>query len=296
MLDAASKTLLKYKGPGLANRQKIRDMDNLEMIDLGTDGDLAQVDTFPRNMQLFDGSKEKWQIHGQQMSAATDALLGEAPSSGTPFKLQDLITQQGQGIHDYRKGKLATFWDEVEMDWIMPYLAKEITQAQEFLAELDLEELQYVGEALVQCEQEKMKKQYVLANFGQAATPEMVQGYNDLVLEQFKKKGNKHFISILKGEMKDVPLTVRTNVAGKQKDLSGKVDKLTNLIRFIFTTYNPQTQTFAAFDDPRVAKLLNITIEASGLDPVDFSGKGKAPTQPAQQNIPKPVQKVEPAY
>lgn len=264
MLDAAAKTILAYRGAGLANKQKIRDMENMEMIDLGTDGQLQQVDTFPRNMQLFDRSVADWAQHAKDMGSAQDPLQGKEPTAGTPFASLQAQIQQGGGLHEYRQGKLATFWDEVEMDWIIPYLAKEIVQEQEFLAELSLDELQYVGDALVQCEEAKMQKNYVLANAGQAATPEMVQAYNEIVMKQFKKKGTKHFIQILQGEMKDISLTVRTNVAGKQKDLANRVEKLSNVFRTILS--NPYM-----LQSPPIAKLFNQIVEASGLDPIDLS-------------------------
>ena len=295
MLDAASKTILKTTDPIVANKNKIRDLDNLEILELAPGTDLSQVDTFPRNRALFDKDVSEWEAHAQQIGAATDALMGEAPSAGTPFKLQDLITSQGLGLHDYRKGKLATFWDEVEMDWIMPHITKEIVKDQEFLAELDLDELQYVCDALVQCEQEDMKKKYVLSNGGMAPTPEMIEVYNAQVKSQFQKKGNKHFVKILKGEMKDAPITVRTNIAGKQADLSRKTDKLVNIFRQIIA--NP-----AVLQIPALAKIFNQIIESSGLDPVDFSGVTKeqiAATQPQpspMQSAPLALNQPQNAY
>lgn len=290
MLDAASKTILKFVGNGPSSfRGKIRDLENLEIVDPGPGNDIAVLDTFPRNKALFEQDQNAKQLHAQQMGGATDALLGVAPSSGTPFKLQDLVTQQGQGLHDYRKGKLATFWDELERDWIVPHLAREIVKEQEFIAELDLDELQYVAESLVQCETEKMKMTYVLQNLGQAPLPEQIEEYKKAVQEQFRKKGNKHFIKILKGEMKGAPLDVRTNIVGKQKDLAGKVDKLVNMLRFLMSTYDPNTQTFSALQNKGVAKIVNQIVEDSGLDPVDFADFSKPPQQmPQPQNPQQP--------
>jgi hypothetical protein len=280
MLDAASKTILKTTDPAVANRNKIRDMDNLEIIELQANTDLNQIDTFPRNLALFEKSTKEWEAHAQQMGAANDSIMGEPPTAGTPFKLQELVTQESHSLHEYRKGKLATFWDEVEMDWIVPYLSREISKEQEFLAELDLDELQYVAESLVQCETERMKKEYVLEHGGDALSQEQVDLYKQEVLDQFKKKGNKHFIQILKGEMKDAPISVRTTIAGKQKDLARYVDKLTNLFRTIMQ--NP-----AILQNKAMAGLFNQIIESSGLDPVDFTDFEIPAPQPAQ---PSPLQ------
>ncbi len=262
MLDAASKVILQSTDPAVMNRNKPRDMENLEIMELAPGTEIKQIDTVPRSMALFDKSVQEWEIHARTMGGATDALMGEQSSSGTPFALQNLLAQQGQGLHEYRKGKLAVFWDEVERDWILPYLIKEITKGSTFLAELDLSELQFVSQAMVTYETNNMVKKMVLD--GQQPTPDIQQAFQELVQTEFKKKGNKHFIEILKNEFKDVPMAVRTNIAGKQKDLADKVAKLTNIFRTIIA--NPYI-----LQSPPIAKLFNDIVEASGLQPIDLS-------------------------
>ena len=110
MLDAASKTILGATGAGgatIAQKNNIKNMDNLEIVDLGTDGDLKQIDTFPRNMRLFENSVQQWEAHAQQMGAANDSIMGQPPTAGTPFKLQELVTAESHGLHEYRRGQYA---------------------------------------------------------------------------------------------------------------------------------------------------------------------------------------------
>jgi len=289
MLDAASKTILGATGTNsatIAQRSKVRDLDNNEIIDL-SDGDLKQIDTFPRNARLFEQSINDWQLHAQMISGTPNPLLGQEPSAGTPFKLQELVVQTGKGPHDYRKGKLSTFWDEIERDWIIPGFLKELTAGSTFLAELDMKELQYVVESLVTCETNKMKRNYVLDNGGDAPPPEVIQAFEQQVKDSFRKKGSKHFIEILKGEMKDAPLMVKTNIAGKQKNLAGQVDKIVNIFRFIFS--NPQG--FAqVMQVPGMAESFNTILEFSGLSPADFSGLDKLAIAQPQQPQPSPIQ------
>src|SRR3990167_2311567 len=215
------------------------------------------------------------------MGAATESILGESPSAGTPFKLQELITAESHSLHEYRKGKLATFLDEIYRDWIIPHISKEITKGDEFLATLDLEELQQVADALVECESNNMVKEIILS--GQTIYPEDVERHKEMVRESFMKGGNKRFLEILEGEMKDAPMSIEINIAGKQKDLAGRTDKLVNVLRFVFSTYNPQTGQFAVFDDPRMAKLFNQIIESSGLSPIDTY----APPKPQPLQVPQ---------
>ena len=209
---------------------------------------------------------------------------------------------EGKALHDYRRGKIATFVAEIYRDWIIPDLAKEIQSGAKFIATLTLEEMQYVADSLVTCESNNLIKEKILN--GELISPEEVEGYKEIVRGDFMKRGDKHFMEILKAEMKGVELDVFVNIAGKQKDMIGYVDKMTNMLRFIFSTFNPQTGTFAALDDPRIVKPMNEILERSGLSQIDFTAKPKVATpmpnaQPSPiqpQNLPTPVAPQQNAY
>jgi len=275
MLDAASITILKAIGPNSQKvaGQKLTDLENLEILDLGEGGDLGQVDTFPRNMQLFDNSVQQWEAHAQQMGAANDAIMGNSPASGTPFKLQELVTSEAHGLHEYRRGQFAKHIEEIYKDWIVPHIQKKITEGYKFLSELSLEELQYVGEMLANNEANKRLKDMVLA--GEEVTPDIQKTMMELIMSNFKKKGSKHFIEILKGEFQKAPLSVKVSVKGKTKDLAARTDKLVNIFRQIIV--NPAVLTI-----PAIAKIFNDILESSGLDPADFSGITKEQLQATQ--------------
>lgn len=269
MLDAAAKTILLTQDATLAAKHPkgLRDIDNLELLKEGAEGNTRQLDTYPRNLKVFENAVQQWEMHAQQMGAANDAIMGEQPAAGTPFKLQELVTAEGHSLHEYRKGKIATFLQEVYADWVIPHIVREITKGQEFLAELDMDELQYVADSLVECQTNNLLKEKILN--GEQIDPQQIELFKGKVRDTFKGKGNKHFIEIFKDEMKDAPVSVRVNIVGKQKNLAASVDKLVNIFRFAFS--NPQG--FAAvMQIPGMAKAFNQIIEFSGLSPVDFAG------------------------
>ena len=265
MLDAASKTILKATGANsslLAKKQKVRDLSNLEILDVG-DGDLGQVDTFPRNLQVFDNSVAMWEAHAQTMGAANDSIMGNSPASGTPFKLQELVTREAYGLHDYRRGIYAKHIEEIYKDVYIPMIIKKICEGTQFLSELSLDELQYVGKKVATYEANKKIVEKVLQ--GETVTPEQQKFMTELEMQTFKDKGTKHFIEILKNEFKDTPLAVKVSVKGKSKDLSGRTDKLVNIFRQVIV--NP-----AVLQIPAIGKIFNDILESSGLEPADFSG------------------------
>ena len=261
LMDSASKTLFQTADQSFHNRNNTNNLTNNSILVHEAGKPLTQVNTFPSNIQVFDNSIAGWQDLAQRMGAASDPILGEEPKSGTPFRLQALVTQEAHSLHEYRKGKLATFLDEVYRDWIMPDLAKKASDI-EFLAELDLDEVQSIADALVVSETNKAIKDKILS--GEVVLPEQVEAFKFIVRENFRKTGNRKFIKIMKNEFKDAPIDIKVNIAGKQKYAAQYVEKLNNTFATIAS--NP-----AILQSPQMAKLFNQILEASNLDPIDFS-------------------------
>lgn len=270
MLDAASKVILKTTDPSIAQRHPtgLSDMENLEIVELQQGGNLEQLNTTPVNIGIFEANLSRWEEQAQKLSGATDALMGENPSAGTPFKLQDLITSEGQGIHEYRKGKLATFMDELYRDWIIPHLVDTLGKGDEFLAEFDMQELQYIADALSINMSNQQIVDMVIA--GEDVNDDVQEMLKSMARDEFMKGGPKKFVQILEKEMEDAPVDVFTNIVGKQKNLSRVVDNLTNIFRQIIAA--PQ-----ALDDPRMASVFNQILQASGLDPIDTYARPNPP-------------------
>jgi hypothetical protein len=289
MLDAASKTILKATGPNsstIANRNNVSDMDNLQIIDVGEGSDLSQVDTFPRNIQLFDKDALDWQMHAKEIGAAQDPLQGKEPTAGTPFASLEAQIQQGMGLHDYRRKQYAKHLEEIYRDWIIPEIVKKICEGARFLSELSLEDMQYVSDRLATHAWNRHATEKILNG-------ELIEeGEKDTFMDEFttnlRKKGSKHFIEVLKGEFKGVRLGVKVSIAGKSKNLAVAADKITNIFRFAFS--NPQG--FAqVMQIPGMAKSFNQLLEFSGLSPADFSGIEKmAISQPPEQQQPQQPQ------
>ena len=290
MLDAASKVIIRTTDTALAAKHPtgLKNMEQLEIVEHAPGTELGQVDTMPRNIGLFDNAINEWWQHAQTMGGATDALLGQTPPSGTPFRLENLTTQQGQGLHKYRQGKYAKHLEEIYRDWILPEIAKKVTRGTKFLSELSIDELQYVVDCVIRNAAKKYEDDLVLN--GQPIIPELTEIYKQKVRDEFMKKGNKWFLEILKDEMKNKVLRVKINIANKQKDLQAMTDKIGNVMRFLFSTYNPQTGTFAALEDPKMAKLLNQIFEYSGLDPIDIGYSYKQPNVQVPQMQPNQMQ------
>ena len=280
LLDAAAKVIYQTVDAAFANRNTATNVDNGEILITTDPNGIRQINTQPVNLQLFEQATKDWEDHAQKMAGASDALLGENPSSGTPFQLQALVTQQAQQLHTYRQGKLAVFVDEIYRDWVIPYISRAITNGTKFLSELDLDELQEIAKNLSTIAANDFIKNQILS--GEQVNPADVDAVTNGVTQKFMAGKNKKFIEILKGEMKDAPLEVEVSIKGKQKDLASMTDKLTNIFRTIMQ--NP-----SILQDPIMGKLFNQILEASNLEPLDYSGL-KSPQPQMPQNQPQPNQ------
>ncbi len=232
---------------------------------------IEQINTYPRNIGVFNESVDRFWQHAQLVGAAPDPLTGDEPSSGTPFKLYEQQLIEGKGLHRYRQGKLAVFMDEIYRDWILPAFEKEVVKEQVFMQELSADEVEVVAEQVMIQKVNEFKKQMVMSL--QDIDDDVVALYEETVKQDIVNQGSKRFFKILKDEMKGLGISVMTNIAGKQKNLALMTDKVVNVLRQYLAA--PELR-----EDPEMAKLINVILESSGLNPLTI---GPRPTNQQPQ-------------
>lgn len=281
MLDAAVNLL--QTDSEIYGGKKISDLKENTIIKHEAGKPLSRVDMTIQNVTPHTNMMTQTENQARVLGSASDAALGRAPVSGTPFALQDLIVNQGEGIHEYRQGKIATFFSDVLYpDLILKYLIKDINNDIEFSEELTMDEMEEIAEIISKNRFKNIFKERLL-NKGVVYSSE-----KDTMLatikEDFKKNGTRKFFKLLKGELADVPIKVKMNIVGKQKDLAKNADSLSKLISNILANI----EGIRAI--PGVSKSYNELIEATGLSPIDFSKILNSEQQSNPQSNPqKPV-------
>lgn len=242
---------------------------------------ITKVDGTPQNLTAFTNEQVNLQTQARILGSASEAQLGVNPTSGTPFALQNLVVQQGQGIHEYRQGKIATFVaDVLYRDWILQYLVDDMNKGVTFSEELSLDEMQEMADIIARNKAEDQIIQKILDGelVTEATREELIANYK----EQFTRSGSRKFFEVIKGELEEIPLEVFVNIKSKQKYMAQDADKITNIIREVLR--NPQ-----AFQQvPGIAKAFNQLLENSGMSPIDFSQITRANTSsvaPPQQEV-----------
>lgn len=286
LLEAAAKVPLVTDDPNFQNRNKIQDMENLEVTTIDEGKSIVPVNTAAvANIQLYQNSINEWFEHAQFTGSAFDPILGKEATSGTTFRGQERTVAQGRGIHDRRRGQRAKFIEEVYRDWIIPRMVSQIFKGKKFLATLTSEEMLWISEQLAENYAHSKRIEDIL----NLKIPQDKETLKAEFLDKFSKKGNKHMIEILKDEFRDIDVKMGINIAGKQKDLVNLSDKLLSIFQFVFA--NPQAFQ-QAMQVPSLNKAFNDILEFSGMNQADFNNFAipQSLAQPQQPQQAQPIQ------
>ena len=288
LLEAASKVPLQTDDSSYSNRNKIQDMEQLEVTVLEDGKQIRRIETAsPNNIGLFENSINEVYESAQLNASAFDSLMGKEESAGMTFRGQRDLIQTGRGWHDRRRGQRAKFIEKIYRAWIIPDIIKEITKGQKFLATLSSEELIWVADQMATKTVDDKIKGMVLS--GKMVTKEDQDMMIQVFKKDFFKKGNKHLVEILKDEFKDIEVKIGINVAGKQKNLMALSDKVFSIIETAMA--NPQgfMQTMQV---PALARAFENVLEYSNIPIPDFYSLIQtqppviSPMQPKQEKMP----------
>lgn len=285
LLEAAAKVPLVTDDPNYSQKNKIQDMENLEITVIEDGKSIKQVPTAAiANIQLYEKDINEWYSHAQLSGSAFDPIMGVQPVSGTTFRGQERTVAQGRGSHDKRRGQRAKFIEALYREMIIPDMKREISKGKEFLAELSGEDMTFVVERFATNAANRRIAELVLE--GKNPTPEEQTTLTQFIRSEFLKRGNRRLLSILKDEFEDIEVKIGINVAGKQKNLAELSDKLLSIFQFVFQ--NP-----AAFQQamqiPALARSFENLLEFGGMSIGDFSSLLQPPQQ-QQQALEAPVQ------
>lgn len=262
LLDSAFNLIIS-DSTELAN-QKLEDLKSNTILKQEKGANTQRFTSDIGNITAFTNHQQSLESKARIIGSASDPQLGTSPASGTPFALQSLVVQQGQGIHEYRQGKIASFFaDILYPDIILKHLVNDMNNGKSFSEVLSLDEMKYVADKIVTNELNNRKKEMLIK--GKIMTPEEESLFETTIRENFMKSGERKFFEILKDELKEIPMSVFINIKQKQKDMSVYADKVTNILREILRDPTKFSQV------PGVGKVFNQLLENAGLNAVDFS-------------------------
>lgn len=278
MLEAVSKVIIKTNDPNFSKNNDTKNIKHNQVFQVEEGKDASQFVIQAPNKTAFDNFVNKWEQTARTIGSASDPQLGLNPVSGTPLGTTEIVTSQGQGIHEYRRGKISVFWHEIYTDWVLDYLEEDMLKGDQWVDELTVDELAEISEIAATKELNKKIKQAMIN--GEVMTLEEQQQFKQLFKEGFTKQSRRRFLEIMKDEFKNLALDVEFNIAGKQAYQAEMVNKLNSVFRAVFA--NPQI-----LQNDAMGELFNNILESAGLSPINFA---KFTMQQSQQTPQQPAQ------
>jgi hypothetical protein len=281
MLDLAAKIIFQTTDGNIAAKNVLTDMEVGQIVTTARDTSLNRVDNSASSFAQFQALAADWDKQAERVSSTFNAITGETMPSGTPFRQVAILNQEAGSLFEYRREEAGIFIREIFLDWVLPFLVKQLKKDKDLTATLEPEELEIVSDAVANQEADKFAKERMLA--GEMVTPEQVDGVRSAVKEasmQLRRRSFKGFDKLFSDWMG----TVDVITTGEQKNKAAMLETLSNVIKFITSMQLPDGRNLALEDGPMRSLFLQL-MEVAGVSPLLLT-KMQAPA-------PAPVQQVQ---
>lgn len=288
-MELASRIILKTNSKKIGNNV-MTDHDNGSIIPLEENKYVDVMQLLPSGLPAeFQNLVNKWWSQYERSTSSYDAVRGETPPSGQPYRLQALVANQGGSHFDYRREELGILLTEIFNDWVFPYVGKRLTKKHILAADFSPEEL------------ERIDEQYSTYNANREVADKIfdmdvvtAEEYNT-IQEQFREfvgqTGKRRFMDIPDGYYKDMKAKLTINVTGEQKNKMAMMESLSSMLQ----TLIPLSQQGVVSPED-IKMFLNKILELSGagVSPLSLNKANVQSQQGAVQGaVPSPVQKEQ---
>ena len=273
-LDLASKTVLSTTSSKIANNN-LRDLDTGTILLLDQASRIDPVNLVNNAMPQLNEVMEKWFLQFERATSTYETQRGEAPPSGTPFRLGALVQQQSGSRFEYLREGMGIFLNEVFTDWILPDLRKKLNRQHTLIKDFGTEDLEMIDRNFTRYMRDKRVKEDVLngrMSIRKAMERSAIRA--DMDKKGLSELGNRRELEIPKGFFTGVGATVQLITTGEQKNKTATMETLSSILESI--SGRP-----GMLQDPTVRKVFNRIIELSGaMSPLEL--ESDAANQPPE--------------
>lgn len=279
-MELAGKIILKTNSKKIGNNVTT-EHDNGSIMVLEDNKDVNVLNLLPAGvLPEFQALQQKWWSQYERATSSYDAVRGETPPSGQPYRLQALVAQSGSSHFDYRREEWGIFLKELFYDWVFPYIQKKLNKAHILASDFSPEEIQKIDESFSVAYANKQIINRVLQG-------EIVGIEDYLILRQeasrlITETGRRRFMDIPDAWYKDMKAHLSINITGEQKNKMAVMESLSTTLQTMIPL--AQTGIVSAQD---IQMVLNKILEmsGSGVSPISLS-KGDAQAQAPQAQQP----------
>jgi hypothetical protein len=276
-MELASKIIGKTNSKKIGNNLTT-DYDNgsVMVLEEGKTFDVMQL--LPAGLPTeFQNLINKWWSQYERVTSSYDAVRGETPPSGQPYRLQALVANSGGSHFDYRREEWGIFLTELFQDWVFPYVEKKLNKAHILASDFSPEELKRLDEQYSKYQASEYAKEQILS--GKMITREEYESLQQQFSELVGKTGKRRFLDIPDGYYKDMEAKLTINITGEQKNKMATMESLSSILQ----TMIPLIQTgIASPEDVKMVINKIFELSGAGISPMSL-GKTNTQVQQPQQ-------------
>lgn len=282
-MEFAGKVGIKTTSKKLGN--SILEHDNGRIYELEANEILEAVSFAPTALGEFQTQIDRWKAQADLSTSAVDATTGEQPPANTPYSTTALLNQVASKPLDYRREEAGIFITEIFEDWVIPFLIRRLKKGNTLVSDYSQDELKVIDDSFIAFEVNQKVKELVLE--GKIVTQDdydqAIEGYRSLL------SGSRRYIEYPDGYFDDINAKVTVVVTNEQRNKAATLTSLSEILKTVISSFNPQTGKFGVLEDPVLSKILSQIVELSGaISPVALGIGTPKPSEPQMQQTPPP--------
>lgn len=265
----SSKKIFQSSDADGINKNLVRDVKDGDVLQVGTNGNISQVDMSNRASADFNNFSNILEKNSDQKSFTYEVATGASLPSGTPFRLGVVLSNAVNSHFDLKREKLGIFLKRGIIELILPTWKK--TYSKEHLIQMysDEEGFEALKQVVFQANLNAAIKEHLFA--GKMPDIEALK----VLVQQGLDKERYLAVTIPDDYYDSVKVKVNLTITGEEVDVPKKIETLTNL-------YTSMVQK----GDPRADRILKRILAISGENFDLLAGAAPAPATPGAINVP----------
>ena len=297
-LDLVSKVIFQTSDGNYVGRNALMNIENGDIMVHETNKPLTQIANNSHDITSIQSFQNQWQAIGNQINGISEAMMGEAPPSGTAWRLQNALLQESHSLFELMTENKGLAIIEMMTTYILPFLKKKMDTTEEISEILSQNQIDFIDKRYLPAEVTRIvndiKKKVILS--GQIYDPaneagDMMQATNE-VQDSLNQMGSQRFIKpseiknkTWKEQLKDFEWDFDIDVTGESKDTQGALATLSTALQIIAGLQGqPMSPEMKVIFD----KILSLTGTLSPLEISQLPKHAPAPT-PMAPIAPTPV-------
>lgn len=292
-LELASKIFWQTSDGNLLGQNALTSMKNGQVVLHAINAPLTQLSNRP-DISAMQSNKQEWQGQGMQVNGVSEAMMGQAPKSGTAWRQTQATLAENHSLFELYTENKGLYVEKMLKQWVIPFHRKKLNNSKAISAILEEHQIKFIDSRYVPNEAirrvNEIKKKTILS--GQIYDPsqegELIANEEELLQKAQNTGGQQRFIKpsdikdkTWKDSLKGVENRLIVNITGENVDVQAKMATYQTALQFLLSLQGrPMT------DNEKL--IFNRLLESSGsLSPIELKQAQNAP-----QAQPVPTQPV----